>query len=230
MSRCRVAISGWLLCMKIGLFILLVSVGAVCRSQEFQIWNEVDLTASWKKMDFIMPAVVRTDPSLPNPQFVATGLVAFVPLRTHLKLVGGYLFADLPQKSQVAHVPVLAVEVAMHKERLTLMDQNRFEKLFDYGSEPVRYRNLLLLDRSFGRSVQWHGFVDDEIFFDLSAVNFNQNRFQAGAGVHLHPRFLLDLYYLQKNPGAASPTYDFGTILTVNLTRHILKDDHTRNP
>jgi len=216
--------------MKISLFILLVFVGAVCRAQEFQSWNEVDLTASWKKMDFLMPAVVRADPSLPNPQFVATGLVAFVPLSTHLKLVGGYLFADLPQRSQVAHVPVLAVEVAVHKEHLTLMDQNRFEKLFDYGSEPVRYRNLLLLDRPFGRNVQWHSFVDDEIFFDLSAVNFNQNRFQAGAGVHLHPRFLLDLYYLQKNPGSGTPTYAFGTILTVNLTRHILSAVPTRNP
>lgn len=216
--------------MKNSLFILLVFVCAVCRAQEFQFWNEVDLTASWKKMDFLMPAVVRSDPSLPNPQFVATGLVAFLPLSTHLKLVGGYLFADLPQKSQVAHVPVLAVEVAMHREHLTLMDQNRFEKLFDYASEPVRYRNLLLLDRSFGRNVQWHSFVDDEIFFDLSAVNFNQNRFQAGTGVHLHPRFLLDLYYLQKNPGSGAPTYAFGTILTVNLTRHIPSSVPTRNP
>jgi arsenite methyltransferase len=38
------------------------------------------------------------------------------------------------------------------------------------------------------------------------------------AGVSLHPHFLLDLYYLQKNPGSGSATYVFGTTLKVSLT------------
>ena len=132
MSRFPRVNSGLMLCGKVGLMLSMICAAPVCCAQQFQSWNEVDLIASWKTIDFLIPAVARTDTSLPNPQFVAIGFVAFVPLSAHLKLVGGYLFADLPQSSQVAHVPVLAVEAVLHKHTFALMDQNRFEKLIDY--------------------------------------------------------------------------------------------------
>lgn len=187
-------------------------------AQDFQNWNEIDLTASWKKIDLLAPLVARTDPSKPNPQFAATGVLALIPLARHFQLVGGYLFADLPQNSQCAHVPVVAVAASLHARHLTLVEQNRFEKLFDYGAEPVRYRNLMLADVPFERK-QWHCFVSDEVFFDLSNSSWNQNRFQAGAGRRLSPRLRLDLYYLRRNAsGGAAPANVLGTILTVRLT------------
>jgi Protein of unknown function (DUF2490) len=196
----------------------LLMFAGMARAQEFQNWNEVDFTASWKKIDFLLPAVVRTDANRPNPQFAATGIVASVPLLSHLQLVAGYLFADLPQSSQVAHVPLIAVAATAHKRRLTVLDQNRFEKLFNYGSEPVRYRNLLFGDVRFDHS-QWHAFVDDEIFFNLSNSTWNQNRFQAGTGTRLNRRLSFDCYYLQRNARTgASPVHVLGTILTVKLT------------
>jgi hypothetical protein len=36
-------------------------------TQDFQLWNEVDLTASWRKVEFLAPFLARTDTSLPNP-------------------------------------------------------------------------------------------------------------------------------------------------------------------
>ena len=86
----------------------------------------------------------------------------------------------------------------------------------------MRYRNLLLLDQSFRRDSHWHAFVDDEVFINLSADNFNQNRFQIGGGLHLYRRCQLDLYYLQKNPGSGRATHVVGTILTIKLNRHVL--------
>jgi hypothetical protein len=229
MNLFRVAISGSLLCMKTGLSIFLVFVAVVCHAQEFQSWNEVDLTASWRHVDFLAPFAARIDPALPNPQLAATGLIADLPLRWGLTVTPGYLFADLPQANYLVHLPLLAVTETIHLRRLTLADRNRFEKLIGYPGGPVRYRNRLLLDCPFGSDGHAHMFIDDEIFFNLSAVNFNQNRFQTGAGVRLHPRFLLDFYYLQKNPGSGTPTYVFGTTLTVSLTRHILSTVPTHN-
>jgi hypothetical protein len=187
------------------------------------------LTASWRRVDFLAPFAARIDPAWPNPQLAATGLIADLPLRGGLSLTPGYLFADLPQANYRVHLPRLAV-TETHLHRLTLADRNRFEKLIGYPGDPVRYRNRLLLDCPFGTDGHAHMFIDDEIFFNLSAVNFNQNRFQTGAGVRLHPRFLLDLYYLQKNPGSGTPTFVFGTTLTVSLTRHILSTVPTHNP
>ena len=65
---------------------------------------------------------------------------------------------------------------------LTAADRNRFEKLISYPEAPVRYRNQLLFDYAVSRA---HFFLDDEVFFNLSAGDFNQNRLQAGGGALL---------------------------------------------
>jgi hypothetical protein len=198
----------------------LVLCAGLAAAQKFQSWNEVDLTTSWKRFNFLMPAVVRMDPSLPNPAFAATGIVASVPLSTHLQLIGGYLFADLSRNSHVAHVPVIAIAATARLRRLTVLDQNRLEKLFSYGSEPVRFRNLLLGDVRLGHG-QWHAFVDDEIFFNISSSSWNQNRFQAGAGRRLNRRLSLDISYLRQNASAgALPVHVLDTVLTVKLRRN----------
>jgi Protein of unknown function (DUF2490) len=226
----RVASSGFILCVKAGFVIFLVFAGPISRAQEFQAWNEVDLTASWRRIDFLTPFVARLDPAKPNPQMAATGLTADLPLRWGLTFTPGYLFADLPQGNYLVHLPLLALTETTHLSRLTLADRNRFEKLIGYPGSPVRYRNRLLLDCPFGFHGLAHAFIDDELFFNLSAVNFNQNRFQTGAGLRLHPRFLIDMYYLRKNPGSGSATYVLGTTLRVSLTRHISPTLPTHNP
>lgn len=73
-------------------FILTALAGA----QDFQLWDEVDLTASRRNVDFLVPFLARTDTRLPNPQLAATGITADFRLPWRLTLTGGYLFADLP--------------------------------------------------------------------------------------------------------------------------------------
>jgi hypothetical protein len=230
MTRIRVVNSDSLLRVKVGLLIFLAFAGSISHAQEFQSWNEVDLTASWHRADFLASFVARIDPAKPNPQLAAMGLTADLRLRWGLTLTPGYLFAYLPQGKYLVHLPLLAFTETAQLGRLTLADRNRFEKLTGYPGSLVRYRNRLLLDCPFGSHPQGHVFIDDEIFFNLSAVNFNQNRFQIGAGVRLHPRFQLDLYYLQKYPGSGAATYVFGTTLKVSLTSHMSRTQSTRNP
>jgi hypothetical protein len=71
-------------------------LASVATAQSFQSWNELDLTASWHKVDFLVPSLARIDGRLPNPQLVATGLEADFALPWSLTVTGGYLFADLP--------------------------------------------------------------------------------------------------------------------------------------
>jgi hypothetical protein len=105
-----------------------------------------------------------------------------------------------------------------HLRRFTLADRSRFEKLIGYGDSPVRYRNRVFLDRPLGAHNRWHFFTDDEVFFNLTAGSWNQNRFQAGGGTRLSHRLLLDLYYLQRAlTGGAAKTNVLGTTLTVRI-------------
>jgi Protein of unknown function (DUF2490) len=192
---------------------------ALAGAQDFQQWNEVDFTASWRNADVLVPVLARTDTHLPNPQLAATGITVDMPLRWHLTLTGGYLFADLPQRTDDVHLPLIAVSATFHIRRLTLADRNRFEKLIGYGDSPVRYRNRILLDWPLGARNRWHLFTDNEVFFNLTAGRWNQNRFQAGGGARLNRRLFLDVYYLQRAPsGGAAKTNVLGTTLKVRIT------------
>jgi hypothetical protein len=193
---------------------------ALGRAQNLQSWNEFDLTASWTKVDFLVPTLVRVDSSLPNPQLVATGVLGDVPLARHLILTGGYLFAELPQRSQAVHVPLVAASLLFRRRRFTFEDRNRFEKLIGFGASPVRYRNRAWFDRSLGAHDRWHAFVDDEIFFDLSAGHWNQNRFQMGSGARVGPWSVLDIYYLLRSASGSAPlTHVIGVTVKVELKK-----------
>jgi hypothetical protein len=187
-------------------------------AQSFQQWNEVDFRATWRNADFLVPVLARTDTHLPNPQLAATGITVDMPLRSHLTLTGGYLFADVPQLPDKVHLPLIAISATVRLMRFTLSDRNRFEKLIGYGDSPVRYRNRVFLDRPLGAHGRWHFFTDDEVFFNVTAGSWNQNRFQAGGGTRLNRRLLLDLYYLQRAPaGGAARTNVLGTTLTLRI-------------
>jgi hypothetical protein len=198
--------------------LFLTLIATIAHAQDFQFWNEVDLTASWRRIELLIPLVARTDSSLPNPQLAATGITADLRLPAHLTLTPGYLFVTLPQGNALVHVPLVALTESLHAGRLTVADRNRFEKLIGYPGSPVRYRNRLLFDFPFGPQEHLHVFLDDEIVVNLSAGNFNQNRLQAGTGARLAPRLLLDLYYLQKNPATGAATHVLGTTLRIRLT------------
>lgn len=187
-------------------------------AQTVQSWNEVDLAANFKRASFTFPMVVRLDTKLANPQLAATGLLVDVPVARHFTITPGYLFADLPQSSSQVHVPLLAVTVGWNVGRFSFADRNSVEKLYGYGTEPVRYRNRWLVDRAFGLSRRWHAFATDEVFWNLSNATWNQNRLQVGGGVRLSRVASLDMYYLQRNAsGGAAATRVLGTTLRLLL-------------
>jgi hypothetical protein len=188
-------------------------------AQDFQTWNELDVSASWRRVDFTTPVLARLDSQLPNPQLVATGVTVDFHLPWHLALTAGYLFADLPQSSIDVHVPLLALTRSWRRRRFSISDRNRFEKLMNFPTSPVRYRNRILLDYAFGGADRWHAFASDEIFFNLTAGNWNQNRLQAGGGIRLNQHLGLDCYYLRRNArGNAPVTNVLGTTVKLALT------------
>jgi hypothetical protein len=205
-------------CMRLAAAVVLIVGATFSDAQDFQSWNEVDLTASWKNVDFLVPLLARVDSSLPNPQLAATGITADFRLPWHLTLTGGYLFAVLPQRSLDVHLPLVALTPTFKLHRFVLADRNRFEKLVGFANSPVRYRNRFLVDAPFGAKERWHAFIDDEVIFNLTDGDWNQNRFEIGGGRQLAFRIFLDVYYLQRNPGGSAPqTRVAGTTLRINL-------------
>ena len=198
--------------------LLLVLAVTLSSAQDFQSWNEVDITASYKGIDFLVPLLTRTDSRLPNPQLAATGITADFPLPWHLTLTGGYLFAVTPQRSLDVHLPLVAITPTFRFRRVMLTDRNRFEQLIGFRNSPVRYRNRLLVDFPFGAKERWHAFADDEVLFNLTDRNWNQNRLQLGGGRQLTSRFFLDIFYLRRKFSGGAPTQNvLGTTLRISL-------------
>jgi hypothetical protein len=199
------------------IMLLLIFAGQLALAQDFQSWIEVDLAATWHRIDFLVPLVARIDSQLPNPQLAAGGMSADLALGRHLTLTGGYLFADLPQKSLRVHLPLVALTNSFRIGRVTLADRNRFEKLFSYANSPIRYRNRFLVEQALG--ARGHLFATDEVIFDLTNQAWSQNRFQSGGGFRLNRQVWLDVYYLRRNgSGGAMPANVLGTNLRVSLT------------
>jgi hypothetical protein len=206
--------------MRTTVALLVFLAAGFCQAQQFQSWNEVDLTASWKNVDLLVPLLARVDPDLPNPQLAATGITADFPLYRHLILTGGYLFAVVPERSLDVHLPLVALTPTFRFHRFVLADRNRLEKLIGFANSPVRYRNRFFIDAPFGAKEHWHAFVDDEVIFNLTDGNWNQNRFQVGSGRQLASRLFLDIYYLRRNLSAGAPAQNvLGSTLRVNLKR-----------
>ena len=212
---------------RLSILCVLWPSAVLAKAQDLQPWNEVDIVAKWRHGDFLVPFLARTDTAKPNPQLAATGVVADLNLRWGLTLSPGYLFADLPQAGYKVQLPLVMITERAQLGPVALADGNRFEKLIGYPKEPIRYRNLILVDCPFGSAIHAHAFVGDEVFFDLSAGDYNQNRFQAGTGVHLNNRLLLDIYYLRKDPVSSETIDALGSRLTLNLNgRHSGNPDH----
>lgn len=207
MARSAVAVCGFCL------------ASAAARAQTTQSWNEIDLVGSWKSVGLTVPIVARLDSHLPNPQLLALGLTADLPLPWQLTLTGGYLFVDLPQRTTPdVHVPLVALTKTVHVRGLTIADRNRVEKLVGLGASPVRYRNRLLANFQVGANGRWHAFIDDETFYDFTASHWTQNRFQFGGGARLFTGVAFDLYFLQRSQrGGVPATNVVGATLRMTL-------------
>jgi hypothetical protein len=193
---------------------------ATSAAQDLQVWNEIDFAVSWRAIAITTPVILATDSSLPNPQFVVSGLTVDASLPWHITMSGGYVFLDLPTGAQsLVRIPLLAASGAFRVRRLVGTDRNRVEKLMGLGSSPVRYRNRLSLDLTLDDGGAWHVFGDGEFFFDGSTSKWTQNRLRFGAGHRLSARNILDVYCLRRSvSGVGTKTYVVGTTLKIDLT------------
>jgi len=199
----------------VALLLVAALCGATGHCQSMQWWPEVDLSLTAKRANLLIPSLARLDSNLPNPQFVATGAIGTIHLNRRWSLSAGYLFADLPQHDQVAHVPLAALTPSWMKRKWTFSDINRFERLLAYPSQPYRYRNRATADYAFGRHGTRHLYASNEFFVNLSERSWNQNRAELGVGIMAGHCIRFDAYFLERSAPGGKETSVVGTILTV---------------
>lgn len=199
------------------LFLTVIFGGAVGHCQSIQFWPEVDLSLTAKRTVLLVPLLARLQSGQRNPQFAALGAIGTVNINQRWSVSAGYLFADLPQQNETAHVPLVALTRVWTARHWTFPDTNRFERLLGFSNQPYRYRNRATADYAFGRHGARHFYVSNELFVNLSNGTWNQNRAMVGVGIPIRRFTRLDTYFLQRSAPRGKETSAIGTLLTVHI-------------
>lgn len=111
----------------------------------------------------------------------------------------------------------LEANLKLPGKRLTWSDRNRIEYRNRNTTDLWRYRNRLKVSLNTGKVSPY---VSNEIFWDMTGHELNQNRFSAGISLPLEKHLQLTLYYLLQSTRAGSDwneNHALGVILGIKL-------------
>jgi uncharacterized protein DUF2490 len=97
-------------------------------------------------------------------------------------------------------------------------DRNRVDLRWVDGAYSWRYRNRLLAEREVGiGGYRLTPYTSGEIYYDSRYQDWNRDRFALGLQAPLHPRVMLDTYYMRQNDRRSQPAHVNALGLALNL-------------
>jgi hypothetical protein len=106
----------------------------------------------------------------------------------------------------------------LFKGGVLVSDRSRFDLRWVNGVYSWRYRNRLLLEREIGIG-GYHvtPYASGEVYYDSRYETWSRDRFALGVQAPLHPRVLLDTYYMRQNDWRSQPAHVNALGLALNL-------------
>jgi hypothetical protein len=107
-------------------------------AEDLPFWSEFDIVSSTHHVAVTAPLIWRTDSSLPDPQFAATGVIIDVHLPWRIAVsggyIGGYLQVSVPQRagSRIG-VPQVAITKTFALRRLVASHRSVFDDFHGFG-------------------------------------------------------------------------------------------------
>jgi len=192
-------------------------------------WNGISLTKSvHETFDLKASGENKLKDDLGN-HYVTNGVVGVAWKPTKFFSLGlGYKFEHEEKstgKYTDEHRPFMDVGLQTSLESLKVSTRYRLERRFLTDDGFFRHRGLLKFAHPVTLSVTHEGlkttpFVSDEIFYDASTDQFNQNRFSIGTSQKLTDQLGLDLFYMIKSSRSGNDWNDshiLGTYLKVSF-------------
>jgi hypothetical protein len=99
-----------------------------------------------------------------------------------------------------------------------LNDRNRVDLRWVDGAYSWRYRNRLAVEREVGiGGYRFTPYTSGEIYYDSRYQAWNRDRFAVGLQAPLHPRAMLDTYYMRQNDRRSQPAHVNAVGLALNV-------------
>jgi hypothetical protein len=187
--------------------------------EDFQSWNDVQLTVPMSKLvDFQTRVTTRFGKNVTRLNdsrwqfgfvFKPTKALSITPFYWHIRARN----AAGPFRTE--HRLNLAVSYKFPIKSFGLTHRSTFERRLRPPANSWRYRSSLTYEKDIPKNIipQAKFFVGDEVFYDSATKKFSRNRFSIGINKTLTKQLSVDVYYMRQNDGFAHPG-DLNTIWT----------------
>ena len=190
---------------------VLAQSAAVQDDEDFQSWNDVQLTVSMsKQVDFLTRLTLRfgNDVSQFNDGRFTIG---FIWKPSHAVSISPF-YTYVDARNSTGHFKIenrlnLAATYRFPVKRIGLSHRSTIERRLRKPVNSWRYRAQLTFDKDIPNKVipNTKFFMSDEVFYDTISDRFSRNRFAVGVTKTLNHNLSLDIYYMRQNDGLSHP-------------------------
>ena len=179
--------------------------------EDFQSWNDIQLTAPMtKKVDFYTAFTARfgKNVSRVNDSRFAVGFI--YKANKSLSFQPFYWRIDARNASgrfRAEHRLNLRAVYRFPFKNFGLSHRSWFEYRLRRPLNSFRYRPSLTFDKAIPKNIIPGAsvFVTEEVFYDSLLKRFSRNRFTAGINKTINKNLSLDVYYMRQNDGTTRP-------------------------
>ncbi|HEV8591520.1 MAG TPA: DUF2490 domain-containing protein [Pyrinomonadaceae bacterium] len=179
--------------------------------EDFQSWNDVQLTVPMSKLvDFQTKVTMRFGKNVTrlNDGRWQFGFV-FKPTKSFSITPFFWLIRARNASGQfrTEHRLNLSASYRFPIKSFGLIHRSTLERRLRQPANTWRYRPSLTFEKEIPESILHAAkfFVGDEVFYDSSTRKFSRNRFSIGINKTLTKQLSVDIYYMRQNDGFAHP-------------------------
>ncbi|MGI8885061.1 MAG: DUF2490 domain-containing protein [Pyrinomonadaceae bacterium] len=201
---------------SLGLIIFVFSIlsadaQTVASDEDFQSWNDVQITVPMtKKVDFYTAFTSRFGKNVSriNDSRFAGGFI-YKPTKS-LSFQPVYWRIDARNANsrfRAEHRLNFRVTYRFPFKKFGLSHRSGFEYRLRRPRNSFRYRPSLTFEKAIPKNIipKANFFVTEEIFYDSLLKKFSRNRFTVGINKTLNKNLSLDVYYMRQNDGTTPP-------------------------
>lgn len=186
-----------------------ISAQTATKEEDFQSWNDVQLTAPLgKRVEVVMTGTFRFGNNVQRLVDRRIGIAFNFKPTVWLTLQPGYtniVTTPRPGRERTENRLSFAVVYKFPFKKFTLTDRSLFERRLRSPRNATRYRNRLLFEIPLKKFYDIKFFVSEEVFYDWSLRKWSRNRFTVGIGKNLNKHLTAEIYFLRQNDGTTRP-------------------------
>lgn len=177
--------------------------------EDFQSWNDVQLTAPLgKRVDAVLTGTFRFGSNIQRLVDRRASLAFNFKLNDWLTIQPGYTnISTTPRigRERVENRLTFAATYKFPFKKFTLTNRSLFERRLRSPQNATRYRNKISFDVPFFKVAKTRFVATNEVFYDWSLNRWSRNRASVGLSRAVNKNLTVEVYFMRQNDGTTRP-------------------------